>query len=552
MSKNRGKTAARAISVLLVIMMLFAVCGNVLISAGAAGSYGKTIYLKTTSTKTPYIHYWCDTNKEYSSNWPGVAMQELGDDVYYYDLPCDVGELTGVIFLKDGGGDGSKLTDDLTGITGNMYDLESKTWSMYDTSAIQIKSFSGDLESPAYINANITLTVAAEGGDGNLQYKFSVSGTSETVIQDFSSKNTAVWTPTTEGTFTLKAEVKDGAGESNSREITYEIKDPSKVEQPVFLGASPSNNSQIKKGGSTTVVVDGAGGKVNNEILFYKTEVIDPDGNPVNTVYYQTGNRLTFTPDKLGTYTVNMSIQNNTVKNETITATYTYTSVDNPDNSDTDEIVSVTGVTLDKTTASLKIGETVKLNATVSPSDATDKSVTWSSGNEKAAKVSSDGTVTAIGEGETTITVTTNDGGFKAECIVTVSGDDTEVTTESDTATDSSADNTDTTSDTTDTTSDEASEVDSDTETDSEETTDTTTDDDTDSEPVIDTDLLGDVDGNGKVELKDAYIIQSIALGKVSPTDEQFKKADVNHDNIISLKDASMVQQASVGLRTLS
>ncbi|MBQ2605098.1 MAG: Ig-like domain-containing protein [Clostridia bacterium] len=542
MSKNRGKTAARAISVLLVIMMLFAVCGNVLISASAAGSYGKTIYLKTTTTKTPYIHYWCDGNKEYSSAWPGVAMQAIDNDVYYLDLPCDVGELTGIIILKDGGGDGSKLTDDVTNITGNLYDLEAKSWSMYDTSAIKIKSFSGDLESPAYVNANITLSVEAEGGDGNLQYKFSVSGTAKEVIQDFSTKNTAVWTPTAEGTYTLTAEVKDGAGETNSREITYEIKDPAKVEQPVFLGASPANNAQIKKGGSTTVIVDGAGGNVNNKILFYKTEVIDPDGSPVNTVYYQTGNRLSFTPDKLGTYTVNMSIQNNTVKNDTVTVTYTYTSVNDLIESDTDENVAVTGVTLDQKTASLKVGDTVKLNATVNPSDATDKSVTWSSSKESVATVASDGTVTAAAEGEATITVTTKDGGFKAECVVTVTGDDTEV------ATDTSSDDTDTT---TDTTTDTATDVTSDTETDSEQTTDTTSDADTDSETVV-TDLLGDVDGNGKVELKDAYLIQSMAIGKKVPTDAEFKKADVNHDNKVSLKDASMVQQCSVGLIKLS
>ena len=233
-----------------------------------------------------------------------------------------------------------------------------------------------------------------------------------------------------------------------------------------------------------------------------------------------------------------MTIQNNTVKNETITATYTYSSVDNPVESDTDTVepVAVKGVTLDKTTASLKIGETVKLNATVSPSDADDKSVTWTSSRDAVAKVSSDGTVTAVAEGEATITVKTNDGGFTAECIVTVAGDDTEVVTDSDTATDTT---TDTATDTTDTT------------TDSETTTDTTTDTDTDSETQTG-DLLGDVDGNGKVELKDAYILQSVAIGKTTLTDTQFKKADVNHDGKITLKDASMVQQASVGLITLS
>ncbi len=81
---------------------------------------------------------------------------------------------------------------------------------------------------------------------------------------------------------------------------------------------------------------------------------------------------------------------------------------------------AVTGVTLDKTSASLTVGNTLKLNATVSPSGATDKTVTWKSSNKTVATVSSTGVVTAKAAGTTTITVTTNDGGKTATCAVTV------------------------------------------------------------------------------------------------------------------------------------
>lgn len=82
--------------------------------------------------------------------------------------------------------------------------------------------------------------------------------------------------------------------------------------------------------------------------------------------------------------------------------------------------VSVTGVSLDKTSMSLLVGNTGTLNATVSPSNATNKSVTWSSSNTSVATVSSSGVVTAKATGTTTVTVRTSDGGKTANCNVTV------------------------------------------------------------------------------------------------------------------------------------
>ena len=80
----------------------------------------------------------------------------------------------------------------------------------------------------------------------------------------------------------------------------------------------------------------------------------------------------------------------------------------------------VTGVTLNKTTLTLVKGGTEKLIATVTPDNATDKKVTWSSDNSEVATVSTDGTVTAKSAGKATITVTTNDGNKTATCAVTV------------------------------------------------------------------------------------------------------------------------------------
>ena len=86
----------------------------------------------------------------------------------------------------------------------------------------------------------------------------------------------------------------------------------------------------------------------------------------------------------------------------------------------TAETVHVTGVTLNKNLTSLEVGDTEQLTETVAPSNASDKTVSWSSSNTSVATVSSTGLVTAVGAGSATITVTTTDGGKTATCAVTV------------------------------------------------------------------------------------------------------------------------------------
>lgn len=81
--------------------------------------------------------------------------------------------------------------------------------------------------------------------------------------------------------------------------------------------------------------------------------------------------------------------------------------------------VAVASVSLNSTSETLNIGETVQLSATVSPSNASNKTVSWKSGNPGVATVK-DGIVTAVSAGVSDITVTTQDGGFTAKCSVTV------------------------------------------------------------------------------------------------------------------------------------
>lgn len=85
----------------------------------------------------------------------------------------------------------------------------------------------------------------------------------------------------------------------------------------------------------------------------------------------------------------------------------------------TSDPVSVTGVSLDETSITLEVGETQTLVATVTPNDATNKNVSWSSSENSTATVAN-GVVTAMEVGTATITVTTEDGSKTATCDVEV------------------------------------------------------------------------------------------------------------------------------------
>ena len=82
--------------------------------------------------------------------------------------------------------------------------------------------------------------------------------------------------------------------------------------------------------------------------------------------------------------------------------------------------INVTGVRLNKTSATLDFGEKLTLFATISPKNATNTVVSWSSSNAGVASVDGNGVVTAKAVGVAAITVTTADGNYKATCSVEV------------------------------------------------------------------------------------------------------------------------------------
>ena len=148
------------------------------------------------------------------------------------------------------------------------------------------------------------------------------------------------------------------------------------------------------------------------------TATVTPDNATDKTVTWTTSDQSVATVDltgivigiKAGTATITAKAGEKTA---TCTVTVTAASTE-------PEVVSVTGVTLDKTTATLDIDQSITLTATVAPENATNKAVTWASDKTDVATVDANGKVTAVAAGTANITVTTQDGGKTATCVVTV------------------------------------------------------------------------------------------------------------------------------------
>jgi uncharacterized protein YjdB len=133
-------------------------------------------------------------------------------------------------------------------------------------------------------------------------------------------------------------------------------------------------------------------------------------------------------PSGNGTY-CNMNYSNrggNATANEEISAIGTFSWTQSSNCSSTS--IAVTGVTITPTTATLNVGATQQLTPIVAPTNATNKTVTYSSNNTGVVTVNTAGLVTAIASGSATINVTTQDGAKTATCVITVNSSNVAVT----------------------------------------------------------------------------------------------------------------------------
>lgn len=291
-------------------------------TSGGGSSTGNLVYCKNSAGWSAVtVYMWQEPGNANNGGWPGKNATYIGDDVWQYEVP---GDFNMIIFSNSGSSQTSNQS-----YPGNGYIFDNKTgqWSIYDTSPVQVRSFTTNLQSPQYKGMQIALSAVAVG-NGTMSYRFSAkSGNTTSVIADYSTSNTAIWQPTAVGTYTLVFDFKDSAGNTNSRTMEYVINDDSALSSPVIKSVTPLEG-QIKKGVAQTISVTAGGGKTGTNLIFYKYTVQDDAGNTVNVPYFTKNPTYTFTPSKLGTYKVTVTAQAS--DNSESVRTYTYESVNDP------------------------------------------------------------------------------------------------------------------------------------------------------------------------------------------------------------------------------
>jgi len=147
------------------------------------------------------------------------------------------------------------------------------------------------------------------------------------------------------------------------------------------------------------------------------TETVLPTNAPNQTVTWNSSNSNIATVNSnglvtaisLGTATITVTTQDGNKTAQCVVAV-------------SSSVISVASISLNKNSTTLSVSASEQLTATISPSNATNKTVTWSSSNSGIVSVNSNGLITAQSAGTATITVTTQDGNRTAQCVVTVSG----------------------------------------------------------------------------------------------------------------------------------
>ena len=165
----------------------------------------------------------------------------------------------------------------------------------------------------------------------------------------------------------------------------------------ITLGGIPNNTLGVNETGQLTVSYTPA--TVNQKVLTFASS-----DESVATI----SNDGLITALAVGSTTITVTAKKN-AQGDVITKTFTLSVVTIP----------VTGVSLNKNSTSIGVGQTETLTATVLPNNATNKGVSWSSSNTGIASVNN-GVVTANAVGTARITVTTTNGGYTAHCDVTV------------------------------------------------------------------------------------------------------------------------------------
>ena len=211
------------------------------------------------------------------------------------------------------------------------------------------------------------------------------------------------------GSATITVTAKDGSKKTATCKVTVKIPTVVKVSR---VSLNKNDLALTSKGQSYQLSASVSPSNASNKSVKWTS------GNPKVATVNSSG-KVTAVAN--GNTTITATAADGSGKKDICAVTVNIPKPADPTPTPTPSVVKVSSVSLNQSSLNLtQKGQTARLSATVSPSNATNKSINWSSSNNNVATVSN-GVVTAVGNGSATITATAADGsGKKASCSVTV------------------------------------------------------------------------------------------------------------------------------------
>lgn len=263
-----------------------------------------------------YLYY--DDGVTVAGGWPGAGMIKLPNGVYQYIFETVENKTVKVLF-----NDGSNQAPASVGfdvINYGLYNANGHKETIVPkpiippVSDLKLTSLAGSIESPQPLGTTIKFTAAAEGGEGELQYKFyRVQNGKTTVFRDYNKSNIAYCNPAVAGDYEVFVDVKDAKGNTATTSIAYTWTAPS--DKPEISSLTASHVSPQPLGITVKFTAAAKGGEGELQYKFYRVQ------NGVTTVFrdFNKSNVAYCNPAKDGAYTIVAEVKDakgNTAKKE--------------------------------------------------------------------------------------------------------------------------------------------------------------------------------------------------------------------------------------------
>lgn len=294
------------------------------------------------------------------------------------------------------------------------YYSRTKTYGKYNTRGVSVTLPKVKVSKLTLNRTSVSLTKKGQ----TYQLKATASPSNATTKSvTWKSSNTKVVTVNSagrltavgNGSATITATAKDGSKKKVTCKVTVKIPTVVKVSR---VSLNKNDLALTSKGQSYQLSASVAPSNASNKSVKWTS------GNPKVATVSSSG-KVTAVAN--GNTTITATAADGSGKKDICAVTVNIPKPADPTPTPTPSVVKVSSVSLNPSSLSLtKKGQTARLSATVSPSNATNKSINWSSSNSNVATVNN-GVVTAVGNGSATITATAADGsGKKASCSITV------------------------------------------------------------------------------------------------------------------------------------